>query len=322
LLTSDWGEGTDDAGLPGGNGPLTSATPGSATWTSNFFGASTWTTPGGDFVALTSSSVGVSLANAFYTFPTSAALVADVQAMLDTPGTNYGWLIRGDEAMLGTGIARGFDTREGPDPPVLEVDYTPPPGVVSTCAGDGSYPSTSGLICPCGNTSAPASGEGCINSSTTNGGTLSAFGTADRSLANNALRLDATHPAMNSGLLLVHTSIFATGVATFDGLACVGGGPRTLPGADNGLTQPFGDVDLVAGDGVRNLGGTAPGSGLYGLVHATFPGYFVAGGTYHAQFWHRDVLCGPPPAPCVTPCTVPPPGAANFTNAVTWMVTP
>ena len=57
---------------------------------------------------------------------------------------------------------------------------------------------------------------------------------------------------------------------------------------------------------------------LYGLVNASFPGFFTAGVTYYAQYWYRDVLCGPPPAPCPTVCGT----NANFTNAVTWTATP
>jgi hypothetical protein len=192
----------------------------------------------------------------------------------------------------------------------------------SVCPGDGSYPSNDPMNCPCGNTSPSGARQGCLNSTGTNGGTLRDASGSSASLSTDALRLDATHPPGNSGILLVNTAIFSTGIALFDGLACVGGGPRVLPGADNGLSQPFGDVDLVAFDGVRNLGGTVPGTGFYGLVSATFPGYFSPGGTYYAQFWYRDVLCGPPPTPCSTVCTVPPPGAANFTNAVSWIVTP
>jgi hypothetical protein len=193
---------------------------------------------------------------------------------------------------------------------------------MKTCAGDGSHPSNNALICPCGNTSTPGADEGCLNSTGTNGGTLCDASGSSLSFANDNLQLDAGHPASNSGLLLVNTVLFNPGIAVFDGLTCVGGGPRTLPGSDNGLPQPFGDVDQVAGDGIRNLGGTAAGTGLYGLINATFPGFFGPGGTYHAQFWYRDVLCGPPPAPCNTVCTNPPPAAANFTNAVSWIVAP
>jgi hypothetical protein len=181
--------------------------------------------------------------------------------------------------------------------------------VTPTCAGDGSYPSTVGSICPCGNVSAP--GDGCVNSSGS-GGTLDAAPGSGASIALDDLVLRAGHPPGNAGLLLVKDSILAVGVAAFDGLACVGGGPRILPGADNGLGG-----DLFDGNGFRELPGV-----LSATAAVAGPAYVVPGVTYHAQYFYRDVLCGPPPAPCVTACTTPPPAAANFTNAVSWIATP
>jgi hypothetical protein len=183
--------------------------------------------------------------------------------------------------------------------------------VAPICGGSGDYPSNNAMVCPCGNVSSNGANEGCVNSSTTTGGSLTGAGSV--SVATDDLQLNAAHPAGNGGLLLCNTSIFATGAAVFDGLACVGGGPRALPGADNG-----GGDDQVATDGVRNLGSTTPGGGVLGQVNAVFPGFFAPATTYYLQYWYRDVLCGPPPAPCVTPCTTPRPAAANFTNAVSF----
>ena len=58
----------------------------------------------------------------------SPEMVADVQQWLDTPSTNHGWLLRGDE--IGSFTAKRFDTREHPDPtlrPALRIVYTPAP---------------------------------------------------------------------------------------------------------------------------------------------------------------------------------------------------
>jgi hypothetical protein len=183
--------------------------------------------------------------------------------------------------------------------------------VTPTCAGDGSYPSTSALACPCGNTSTPGSGEGCVNS-TVSGGSLEGVPGSGASIALDDLALRAGHPPGNSGLLLVNHSIMPVGVAVFDGLGCVGGGPRILPGVDNGLAG-----DLVPANGFRELPGILSATAAIGG-----PGFVVPGSTYFAQYWYRDVLCGPPPSPCATPCTTPPPSAANFTNAVSWVTTP
>ena len=55
----DWGEGTSNAALGGagaGEGDGTQATSGDVTWLYTFYHTSTWTTPGGDFVAIASAS--------------------------------------------------------------------------------------------------------------------------------------------------------------------------------------------------------------------------------------------------------------------------
>ena len=85
-----------------------------------------WSTAGGDYAGTASGSVSVNAAAA-YTFASTAGLVADVQAWVDTPGTNYGWAMLGDESAART--AKKFSTREEPvvaDRPTLTVDFTPP----------------------------------------------------------------------------------------------------------------------------------------------------------------------------------------------------
>jgi hypothetical protein len=44
-------------------------------------------------------------------------MVADVQSWLNSPGSNFGWLVLGDESVAGS--AKRFDTRESASPPVL-----------------------------------------------------------------------------------------------------------------------------------------------------------------------------------------------------------
>jgi len=119
-LTSDWGEGASDAPLDEGMG--TSAEPGDATWLHAFAGGAPWTAPGGDFgeasVAQTVSGTGAHVWS-------SAALVADVQAMLDDPAADFGWIVVGDEST--TPSAKRFDSREHPEEgrrPALVVEYT------------------------------------------------------------------------------------------------------------------------------------------------------------------------------------------------------
>src|SRR6266480_4574684 len=116
-LFANWGEGTSQASGEEGTGAP--ATPNDATWRHRFFDTIFWANQGGDFSATASASqlvgdVGV------YTW-SSPQMVADVQSWLDNPGTNFGWLVLGDES--GPGTAKRFDTRESASPPVLTILY-------------------------------------------------------------------------------------------------------------------------------------------------------------------------------------------------------
>ncbi len=125
-LTKDWGEAGSNA--PGQEGSGTAAMSGDATWNNNFFNTGTWTNPGasGDYVA--ASSAGTSVAgNGFYTW-SSSQLTADVQSMLDNAGSNFGWILIGNENTSQT--AKRFNTRENPNSsqrPKLSITYTPAP---------------------------------------------------------------------------------------------------------------------------------------------------------------------------------------------------
>jgi hypothetical protein len=119
-LLADWGEGTSDA--PGEEGDGTPATTNDATWRHRFFDTVFWAMQGGDFSATVSASQSVGPVGQ-YTW-SSAQMVADVQSWLDNPGSNFGWLVLGDESTLGT--AKRFDTRESASPPVLTIQYIAP----------------------------------------------------------------------------------------------------------------------------------------------------------------------------------------------------
>jgi hypothetical protein len=140
-LTRAWGEGTSDAGDPGGLGAP--ADIGDATWTHALYDTQLWTTPGGDFVAAPSLTLGIGPVGN-YEFPSTPWAVADVQSWLNTPATNFGWLLKSEvETVAG---ARRFASREDiqvAERPALVVGYT----VGNTCDtidfnGDGLLPDT------------------------------------------------------------------------------------------------------------------------------------------------------------------------------------
>jgi spore coat protein A len=135
-LLSDWGEGTSVAsGQEGGGG---TATTGDATWLHSFYPSSFWATAGGDFAASASSSLTVDRKGS-YTWGSSAAMVADVQAWLDDPSSDFGWILIGNESAIET--AKRFDSRESgttTDRPTLQVTFTAAATTGACCDAEGT----------------------------------------------------------------------------------------------------------------------------------------------------------------------------------------
>jgi hypothetical protein len=136
-VLGDWGEGNVNPGGVGGAGGA--AQTGDATWRHQFFPSDPWTNVGGDFTAQASASATVGSQGTFATWLSTAALVADVQAWADNDATNFGWLLRGNEAVSQS--ARKFASSEfstTTSRPRLTIDYTVPstrtPGDIN---GDG-----------------------------------------------------------------------------------------------------------------------------------------------------------------------------------------
>ncbi|MHC5005750.1 MAG: DNRLRE domain-containing protein [Planctomycetota bacterium] len=122
-VLNDWGEGTS-VGFGGNGAP---ATPGDATWLHTFFPDQFWTIPGGDFDLTPSASQFVDAPVMAYTWGPTPGLVADAQDMLDNPGSDFGWMLRGNEDSFFT--ARKFASREYPEPtlrPQLTLEFEPP----------------------------------------------------------------------------------------------------------------------------------------------------------------------------------------------------
>ncbi|MEM9533608.1 MAG: DNRLRE domain-containing protein [Pseudomonadota bacterium] len=123
-VTGSWGEGTSDAGSPGGMGDA--ATAGDATWTDRVFGISPWNNQGGDFVAMPSTTATVQSLLGPYDF---TGLAADVQAWVSGSTPNEGWILIGEENAQRTALR--FDSRENLNlaaRPQLSVTFTTLPG--------------------------------------------------------------------------------------------------------------------------------------------------------------------------------------------------
>ena len=121
-VLADWGEGESSAS--GGSGAP--AAPGDATWIHTFYDDAFWANPGGDFVPDASALQEVGDAGEVI-WESTPVSVADVQAWLDDPDSNHGWLLLGDESAPTS--SKRFASRESEDAsarPRLAVDYELP----------------------------------------------------------------------------------------------------------------------------------------------------------------------------------------------------
>jgi hypothetical protein len=129
-VLAEWGEGAANA--PGEEGAGIQAEPGDATWLHTYYPDQYWATPGGDFAPEPSATTMVDQIGV-YTW-SSPQMVADVQAWLNQPDSNHGWMLRGNEIDIKT--AKRFDTKETVivnNRPALIIDFTPGG---TACAGD------------------------------------------------------------------------------------------------------------------------------------------------------------------------------------------
>jgi hypothetical protein len=137
-VLQSWGEGTSTA--TGGAG--SAATAGDATWELRYFPGSPWTNPGGDYEPTVSGSatVGLSFSAIPIVWNSTAVMAGDVQAWVENASSNFGWMMKGNEAELTT--AKKFVSRESLDTashPVLTVTYSPPEVICRADCG-GSAP--------------------------------------------------------------------------------------------------------------------------------------------------------------------------------------
>ncbi len=131
-VLAPWGEGLSTAPMgEGGGGP---SAMGDATWIHTHFDTEFWDTPGGDVIFAPSASHAVA-ANSPQVIVSTLELVADVQAWLDDPASNNGWLLRQVDEMA---AAIRFASRNHMDValhPVLTVDFSLPPMPISPQSG-------------------------------------------------------------------------------------------------------------------------------------------------------------------------------------------
>jgi hypothetical protein len=121
-VLADWGEGASSSS-GGGGAPAESL---DATWLHTFHPDAFWVAPGGDFDPAVHAAATIAGTGTFVW--SDSALAVDVQAWLDDPSTNFGWMLRGDEATPAS--ARRIDSREAPGPdtwPELVVQFQPGP---------------------------------------------------------------------------------------------------------------------------------------------------------------------------------------------------
>lgn len=250
-VDADWGEGTSYAGGGGGGGTV--STPNDATWIHRFYPGSPWSSAGGDFQASASTSTIVDQ-TAGYVWPSTPAMVADVQGWLANPATNFGWMVRGDE--VNSGSSKRFDTKETSIPshlPKLTVTFTSP--TVTYCTAK-----SNSLGCT------PAiAGSGAPSASAASG-----FVISGSSVRNNKVGI------------LFYGSTGQAATPFTGGLLCLNGPLRRVQNLySNGTQPPVNDCS-----GVYSVDMNAFRSGALGGNPAAF--LSVVGTVVDAQFWGRD----------------------------------
>lgn len=246
-LTAAFGEGTSNPGLPGGLGAPAVAP--DATWNDAMFGTAVWGSLGGDFVLspLTFSSMSAGLGN--QVFATGASFVTAVQGWLDTPASNFGVIMVGDEGTNQT--ARRFGSKDGGVAPVLVITYSAPACIIPPTA-----------ICQNVATYVDASGNATITGADLDGGSIDNCATA-------GLTFTASQTAFTCGDISSGAGAGLMITGAYDG-PLTGGTPKGVE-----LYAPAAIADLSNyGIGSANNGGGTDGEEF------TFPAVAVPAGTY------------------------------------------
>lgn len=120
-----WGEG--EAQIPSEPGGLGApAAAGDATWGEARYTEESWTTPGGDFLASASATAMAGQQGATVVWE-GPGLTADVQAWVNDPGTNFGWIIITPDEGIIQRVKKFFSSEALVNRPVLVVETEDPP---------------------------------------------------------------------------------------------------------------------------------------------------------------------------------------------------
>ncbi len=244
-VTSGWNEGPT-VGFSGNGG---AAAAGDVTWLHTFWNNQFWNSPGGDFVASASASTSVS-AVGYYTWGSTAQMVADVQGWVNSPSTSQGWILIGPE-QAGQKSAKQFEARESLAQyrPQLTVTYSPPAPSVYCTARTNSL--------------------GCVPA-------MSFSGTPDAD-AGSGFALSASNIINNKSGVLFYGVDGATALPFQGGFLCVKA-PTTRTPAQNSLgsSPPAADCSgTFAFD-------------FNARIAAGVDARLVAGVAVAAQYWSRD----------------------------------
>jgi hypothetical protein len=149
-LTESWSEGSADGGTGGAGTP---GEAGDTTWVWRSLGGAAQTVPGvpwraeGGTFAPVSSAIAELPSKGVLTFSTTPGLVADVQGWIERPGSNFGWILLGNEQRDQT--ARRILSRESVATglrPELRVRYVTSPGGPGCCSDSLAQRFAEGLL--------------------------------------------------------------------------------------------------------------------------------------------------------------------------------
>ena len=124
-VSQAWGQGTSYA--TGGNGAA--AMTNDATWLYPYFNASSpWNNPGGDFsLAVSGSATDTTNGQqVVWSNANNPQMITDIQNWLNTPATDFGWLLQGNESQSQSAKIFGAGSHYGGTRPTLTVSYAVP----------------------------------------------------------------------------------------------------------------------------------------------------------------------------------------------------